>query len=67
MNGPLSFAARYLSAPEYVFALHQPNDHAAILVRNRSRKQTIQRILSAEVIASEPFSKLAPTAEPERC
>jgi hypothetical protein len=55
MNGALSFAPRYLSAPEYVFALHQPNDHAAILVRNRSRKQTVQRILSAEVIASEPF------------
>ena len=55
MNGPISFAPRYLSAPEYAFALHQPNDHAAILVRNRSRKQTIQRILSVEAIASEPF------------
>jgi hypothetical protein len=55
MNGDLSFAPRYLSAPEYVFALHKPDDHAAILVRNRSRKQTIQRILSAEAIASERF------------
>lgn len=55
MNGTRSFAPRYLSAPEYVLALHQPNDHAAILVRNRSRKQTIQRILPVEAIASEPF------------
>lgn len=35
--------------------LHEPNDHAAILVRNRIRKQTIQRILSVETIASKPF------------
>jgi RepB DNA-primase N-terminal domain len=55
MNKTSSFAQRYLSATEYVFALHQPNDHAAILVRNRNRKQTIQRILSVEAIASEPF------------
>jgi len=50
-----SLLTRFLSAPEYVFALHKPNDHAAILVRNRVRKQTTQRILSAEAIASEPF------------
>jgi hypothetical protein len=55
MNGAVSFAPRYLSAPEYVFALHQPDDHAAVLVRNRSRKQTIQRILPVEAIASEAF------------
>jgi hypothetical protein len=55
MNQPSSFTPRYLSAPEYVFALHEPKDHAAILVRNRSRKQTIQRILPVEAIASEPF------------
>ena len=55
MNGSSSFTPRFLSAPEYVFALHEPNDHAAILVRNRIRKQTIQRILSVETIASKPF------------
>jgi hypothetical protein len=55
MNETPSFTPRYLSAPEYVFALHNPNDHAAILVRNRIRKQTIQRILLAGAIASEPF------------
>lgn len=55
MNETSSFAARYLSAPEYVFALHKPNDHVAILVRNRIRKQTTQRILPAETIASVPF------------
>src|ERR1700719_2324942 len=49
------FKARQLSAAQYVLALHQPADRAAILVRNRVREQTIQRILSAEDIASPPF------------
>jgi len=26
MNGTSLFAPRFLSAPEYVFALHKPND-----------------------------------------
>jgi RepB DNA-primase from phage plasmid len=55
MNEAFSFLPRFLSAPEYVLALHKPNDHAAILVRNRNRQQTMQRILPAETIASEPF------------
>jgi len=55
MNDPSSFAPRFLSPPEYVFALHNPNDHAAVLVRDRIRKQTTQRILSAETIAGAPF------------
>src|ERR1700719_2102420 len=49
------FKARQLSAAQYVLALHQPADRVAILVRNRVREQTIQRILSAEDIASPPF------------
>ena len=55
MNGSSSFAPRFLTAPEYVFALHEPSDHAAVLVRNRLRQQTMQRILPAETIASAPF------------
>jgi len=55
MNGSSSFTARFLSAPEYVYALHEPTDHAAVLVRNRIRQQTTQRILPAETIASAPF------------
>jgi len=55
MNGSSSFTSRFLSAPEYVYALHEPSDHAAVLVRNRSRQQTTQRILPAETIASAPF------------
>jgi hypothetical protein len=55
MNGSFSFTPRFLSAPEYVFALHGPSDHAAVLVRNRTRHQTTQRILAAETIASAPF------------
>jgi hypothetical protein len=50
-----AFTKRFLSAPEYVLALHEPQDHVAILVRNRTREQTMQRILPAETIASPPF------------
>jgi hypothetical protein len=55
MNGSSSFTPRFLSAPEYVFALHEPSDHAAVLVKNRRRQQTTQRILPAETIAGAPF------------
>ncbi len=49
------FKTRQLSAAQYVLALHQPEDRAAVLVRNRVREQTMQRILSGEDIASPPF------------
>jgi hypothetical protein len=55
MSGPSSFTPRFLTAPEYVLALHAPSDQVAVLVRNRTRQQTMQRILSAEAIASVPF------------
>lgn len=55
MTSSSSFRARFLSAPEYVFALHTASDHVAVLVRNRMRQQTTQRILPAETIASVPF------------
>jgi hypothetical protein len=44
-----------LSASEYVLALHSPEDRVAVLLRNRVRGQTMQRILAAEAIASPPF------------
>jgi DNA primase RepB-like protein len=55
MNGSSSFTPRFLSAPEYVFALHEPSDQVAVLVRNRTRHQATQRILAAETIASASF------------
>jgi hypothetical protein len=55
MTEPNPFKARHLSAAQYVLALHQPEDRVAVLVRNRVREQTMQRILSAEDIASPPF------------
>ena len=55
MSGISSFTPRFLTAPEYVFALHAPSDQIAVLVRNRTRHQTTQRILPAEAIASPPF------------
>jgi RepB DNA-primase from phage plasmid len=55
MNGTSSFTPRFLAATEYVFALHEPSDLVAVLVRNRTQQQTMQRILAAETIASAPF------------
>jgi hypothetical protein len=55
MNGTSSFTQRFLTATEYVFALHEPSDLVAVLVRNRTQQQTMQRILPAETIASAPF------------
>ena len=55
MSDPSSFTPRFLLPPEYVFALHEPSDQVAVLVRNRIRQQTMQRILAAEAIASAPF------------
>jgi hypothetical protein len=46
-----------LSASEYVLALHEPADNVAVLLRNRARGQTLQRIASAETIASPEFQR----------
>jgi hypothetical protein len=50
-----SLKPKQLSAPQYVLALHRPEDRIAVLVRNRTREQTMQRILLAEDIAGAPF------------
>jgi RepB DNA-primase from phage plasmid len=55
MNGVPRLTPRFLTAAEYVFALHDPSDHVPVLVRNRILQQTVQRILPAETIASAPF------------
>ena len=55
MSSICSFTPRFLTAPEYVFALHEPSDQVAVLVRNRILQQTMQRILPAQTIASAPF------------
>jgi len=55
MTNTSSYVARPLSAAQYVLALHAPDDRVAVLVRNRSREQTMQRILLAEDIASHHF------------
>lgn len=55
MTQPNPFTPRSLSPSEYVLALHHPEDRVALLLRNRPRGQTMQRILSAETVASPPF------------
>lgn len=49
------FSSRSLTASEYVRELFGPEEHAAILVRNRSTGHTVQTIAQAETIASPPF------------
>jgi len=46
-----------LTAPEYIRALFEPADNAAILVRNRVTGKTIQRIARSEAIASPEFQE----------
>jgi hypothetical protein len=52
-----AFTPRLLSASDYVLALQRLEDRVALLLRNRTRGQTMQRILTAEVIASPPFQE----------
>jgi RepB DNA-primase from phage plasmid len=55
MNASTQSTRRMLSAAEYVLALHSPEDRVAVLLRNRARGRTTQRILAAVAIASPPF------------
>jgi hypothetical protein len=55
MTEIVSSKPKQLSAPQYVLALYRPEDRVAVLVRNRTTEQTMQRILLAEEIASPPF------------
>ncbi len=57
MSGQPRFKAHSLSASQYVLALHEPMDCVAVLLRNRARGQTLQRIASAEAIASPAFQR----------
>lgn len=44
-----------LSAPDYIRANFQPSDRIAILLRSRNRSEVMQRITTAEKIASPEF------------
>ena len=55
MNADNTFEPRSLSASEYVLKLFEPTDRTAIVVRNRSTGQTVQRIATAETIAESNF------------
>src|SRR5260370_19272270 len=55
MSTDSKFAPRSLTASEYVRELFGPEDNAAILVRNRSTRHTVQTIAKAEAIASSGF------------
>jgi hypothetical protein len=52
-----AFTAKFSSAAECVPTLHHPEDQTVVLVRNRSRQQTVQRILPAESKANNQFQQ----------
>lgn len=55
MTSESRLSPRNLSASEYVLALYEPTDNVAVLARNRSTGQTVQRITTAETVASPEF------------
>ena len=55
MTAEPKFAPKSLSASEYVLTLFGPRDHLAVLMRNRTTGQTVQRITTAETVASPEF------------
>lgn len=55
MTTDSSFTPKSLSASEYVLALFEPSDNVAVLARNRRTGQTVQRITTAETVASPEF------------
>jgi hypothetical protein len=57
MNQNAQFETRLLSSPEYVLALHEAADQIAILLRNRLRRQTLQRITAAATVAAPKFQR----------
>jgi hypothetical protein len=55
MSADAGYRPRGLTASQYVRALFEPADSAAVLVRNRSTGRTVQRIAKAETIAGPAF------------
>ena len=55
MTGDSQFTPKSLSASEYALALFEPSDNVAVLLRNRRTGQTVQRITTAETVASPEF------------
>jgi hypothetical protein len=50
-------ARKDISAPEYIRANFHPSDNVAVLVRNRRRGATVQRIATADKVAAPPFQE----------
>lgn len=57
MKQDIAFHTRFLASSEYTLALHEPNDHVAVVLVNRPRGQSLQRIASAETIAAPRFQQ----------
>lgn len=55
MSTHTQFTPKSLTTSEYVLALFEPADNVAVLVRDRGRGQTLQRITTAEIAADPEF------------
>jgi hypothetical protein len=57
MSTDAAFTPKDLTASEYVLALFEPTDNVAILLRNRSTRQTVQTIAKAEAVTNPEFQR----------
>ena len=57
MSRDTTFTPKSLSASDYVQELFESTDHVAILVQNRGTGKAVQRIATAETIASHQFQE----------
>jgi hypothetical protein len=55
MTAEPKFTRKSLSASKYVLALFEARDNVAVLIRNRTTRQTVQRITTAETVACPEF------------
>jgi len=55
MSEAAQFTPRPLTASEYVLALFEPQDNVAVLLRDPSRRQTVQHIATAETVAHPEY------------
>ena len=54
---PAAQLRKPLSPSQYILELHSPEDHVAVLLVNRVRGQTLQRIASAETLVAPDFQR----------
>ena len=55
MTGSQNFTPKSLTAPQYIFALFEPSDNIAVLLRDPQHHQILQHISTAESVADPDY------------